>query len=284
MKKIEVHIPKDFYIIAEIGINHNGSLTIAKDLIDVAINCGCNAVKFQKRTVEQVYSKETLEIPRESPWGKTTGDQKKGLELSLDDYDKINEYCKNKIDWFASCWDIQSQEDMKRYNFKYNKIASAMVTHLEFIKQVAIEKKHTLISTGMTQYKDIDLAIEIFEKESCDYTLMHTVSTYPTKDIDCNINMIDTLKKKYNCKIGYSGHEVGLLPSILAVTKGATVIERHITLDRSMYGSDQAASLEPEGLRRLVRDIRSIETISGNGVKIFSDEEKAVAKKLRYFE
>ena len=272
------------YIVAEIGINHNGSLTIAKDLIDVAINCGCNAVKFQKRTVEQVYSKETLEIPRESPWGKTTGDQKKGLELSLDDYDKINEYCKNKIDWFASCWDIQSQEDMKPYNFKHNKIASAMITHLEFIKQVAKEKKHTLISTGMTQYKDIDLAIEIFEKESCDYTLMHTVSTYPTKDIDCNINMIDTLKTKYNCKIGYSGHEVGLLPSILAVTKGATVIERHITLDRSMYGSDQAASLEPEGLRRLVRDIRSIEKISGNGVKIFSDEEKAVAKKLRYFE
>ena len=272
------------YIVAEIGINHNGSLTIAKDLIDVAINCGCNAVKFQKRTVEQVYSKETLEIPRESPWGKTTGDQKQGLELSLNDYDKINEYCKSKIDWFASCWDIQSQEDMKQYNFKHNKIASAMITHLEFIKQVAKEKKHTLISTGMTQYKDIDLAIEIFEKESCDYTLMHTVSTYPTKDVDCNINMIDTLRKKYNCKIGYSGHEVGLLPSILAVTKGATVIERHITLDRSMYGSDQAASLEPEGLRRLVRDIRSIEIISGNGVKIFSDEEKAVAKKLRYFE
>lgn len=272
------------YIIAEIGINHNGSLDISKKLIDVAVKSGCDAVKFQKRDIDIVYSKETLMIPRSSPWGETTEDQKKGLEFTIDDYAEIDDYCKkNKIDWFASSWDINSQKLMRQFNFKHNKIASAMITNIEFVKEVAKEKKHTFISTGMTQYKEIELALEIFNENGCDYTLMHTVSTYPTKDNECNINMIQTLSKKYKCKVGYSGHEVGILPSVLAAMLGASAIERHITLDRSMYGSDQSASLEEDGVKRLVRDIRSIESILGNGVKTILEEEKKIASKLRYF-
>lgn len=273
------------YLIAEIGINHNGSMEIAKKLIDLSVDAGFDSVKFQKRTIEIVYDQETLAIPRESPWGNITEDQKRGLEFSIKEYDEIDSYCKQKgIDWFASSWDIESQTEMQKFRFKNNKIASAMITHELFLNAVASEKIHTFISTGMSTYKDIDKAVEIFKKNECDYTLMHTVSTYPTQDSNCNIKMIQTLKEKYKCKVGYSGHEVGLLPSIIATMHGATSIERHITLDRSMYGSDQSASIESNGMQRLVRDIRSISEIVGSGEKIFSEEEKKIAEKLRYFE
>jgi len=246
---------------------------------------GCDAVKFQKRTIEIVYDEKTLSIPRESPWGGTTRQQKEGLEFSITEYDEIDEYAKLKqIDWFASSWDIPSQELMRKYKFKHNKIASAMLTHLDFLDFVASEKTHTFISTGMTKYDEIDTAISIFKKHKCDFTLFHTVSTYPTNDEDCNIQMINTLRERYKCKVGYSGHEVGILPSILAVANQAVAIERHITLDRSMYGSDQSASLEYDGLRRLVRDIRAFQNVMGDGKKRILDEEIKIADKLRYFQ
>lgn len=273
------------YIIAEIGINHNGSLDIAKKLIDIAAVSGCDAVKFQKRTLEIVYSPEELAVPRESPWGTTNADQKRGLEFSLDQYDEIDAYCRARgIDWFASCWDIPSQQAMRKYEFPHNKIASAMVTNLAFLEEVASERRHTFVSTGMTTYDQIDTATEVFRRYDCPFTLMHCVSTYPTDDADCNIAGVRTLNKRYGVDVGYSGHERGLLPSLLAATMGATTIERHITLDRTMYGSDQAASLEPDGLRRLVRDIRNIPVMTGDGEKIFLDAERPIAEKLRYFE
>jgi len=271
-------------IMAEIGINHNGDISIAKKLIEMAKDAGCDAVKFQKRTMDIVYTKEILDSPRESPWGTTTREQKEGLEFGKTEYDEIDKYCKElNIDWFASAWDIPSFEFLKNYNLKYNKIASAMLLHTEFVEYVAKEKVLTFVSTGMSNINDIDKAVDIFEKNDCPFILMHTVSNYPCKDDKCNILMVKTLKDRYNCRVGYSGHEVGILPSVLSVIYGAEVIERHITIDRAMYGSDQAASLEKRGLELLVRDIRSVKGIIGSGVKEYSDDEKSVAKKLRYF-
>jgi N-acetylneuraminate synthase len=273
------------FIIAEIGINHNGSIDIAKKLIDMAARCGCNAVKFQKRTINVVYKKEFLDSSRESPWGTTQRGQKEGLEFGKNEYDEIDRYCKKVgIEWFASAWDEQSQHFLRKYNLPYNKIASTMLTNIPFLELVAEEKKHTFISTGMCTYKEIDEAIEIFNKNNCPFTLLHCVSTYPSEDDECNILMVKTLKQRYNCDVGYSGHERGILPSTLAVVFGARVIERHITLDRAMYGSDQAASLEKRGLELLVRDSHEVNGILGNGEKIFSEKEKQIAKKLRYFE
>ncbi len=273
------------FIIAEIGINHNGSIDIAKKLIDMAAKCGCNAVKFQKRTINVVYKKEFLDSPRESPWGTTQRDQKEGLEFGKNEYDEIDRYCKKVgIDWFASAWDEQSQHFLRKYNLHYNKIASTMLTNIPFLELVSEEKKHTFISTGMCTYKEIDETIEIFSKNNCSFTLLHCVSTYPSEDDECNILMVKTLKERYNCDVGYSGHERGILPSTLAVVFGARVLERHITLDRAMYGSDQAASLEKRGLELLVRDSHEVNGILGNGEKIFSEKEKQIAKKLRYFE
>lgn len=274
------------FIIAEIGINHNGDINIAKKLIDMAKKAGCDAVKFQKRTIDIVYTKEQLDSFRESPWGTTFRQQKEGLEFGKKEYDIIDKYCKEKeIDWFASAWDIPSLEFLEQYNLKYNKIASAMLTHEDFLDKVASNKKKTFISTGMSDYNNIDRAVNIFREKKCPFILMHAVSTYPCKDEECNIFMVKTLKEKYNCEVGYSGHEVGVLPTVLAVaTIGATVVERHITLDRAMYGSDQAASLERRGLELICRDCREIGRILGTGQKTFSDSEKAVSKKLRYFE
>lgn len=273
------------FIIAEIGINHNGSVEIAKRLIDMANNCGCNAVKFQKRTIDVVYTQEFLDSLRDSPWGTTQREQKEGLEFGKKEYGEIDKYCKKVgIDWFASAWDKQSQFFLNDYTLKYNKIASAMLTNIPFLKSVAEEKKHTFISTGMSTYKSIDKAVEIFKKYNCPFTLMHCVSTYPSDDEECNIIMIKTLKERYNCDVGYSGHEKGILPSTLAVSFGARVLERHITLDRTMYGSDQAASLEKRGLEILVRDSHAVQGILGDGKKHISDKEKQIAKKLRYFE
>ena len=271
------------FIVAEIGINHNGDLNTAKKLIDIASVAGCDAVKFQKRSIEKVYSADILDSPRESPWGKTTRDQKNGLEFSLKQFSIINKYCKKKkISWYVSCWDIESQINMRRFKTKYNKIASAMLTHKELLETVAKEKKHTFISTGMSSLKNIDDAVKIFRKHKCPFELMHSHSSYPMSDDEANLRVIPFLSKKYKCKVGYSGHEIGSYNiCIPAVVLGATSIERHITLDRTMYGSDQAASLEPNGLERLVRDVRSIEKILGDGKKRIWPSELPAQKKLR---
>jgi len=273
---------KPIFIIAEIGINHNGDMLICKELIDVAEDAGCNAVKLQKRDIDQVYTQEMLNSFRDSPWGTTQRDQKEGLEFSVEQYAEVDQYCKEKgIEWFASAWDINSQQFLKQFDCKYNKIASAMIVHKDLLRVVADEKKHTFISTGMTNYEDIQTAIDIFKQADCSFELMHTVSTYPMKDEDANLNMIHTLRNKFKCDVGYSGHEVGLAVSYAAAALGITSLERHITLDRAMYGSDQAASVEPAGFRQLVGAVRKIEKAMGSGEKKVIDAEIPIAKKLR---
>lgn len=270
------------FIIAEIGINHNGDMKVCKQLIDLAVSAGCNAVKFQKRDIESVYSKEILDSYRESPWGKTQRDQKMGLEFNKSQYQEIDNYCKEKkIEWFASAWDLKSQDFLRNFNCKYNKIASAMLVNIALLKKVAEEKKHTFISTGLSTMKDIETAVNIFNDYNCSFELMHCVSTYPMKDTDANLKTILTLKEKFNCNVGYSGHETGLAISYAAVAIGASSIERHITLNRSMYGSDQAASLSPPGLRKLVPELRKIKMALGDGVKKIIKDEIPIAKKLR---
>ena len=271
------------FITAEIGINHNGSMKIAKELIDVASAAGCNAVKFQKRNVEKVYSKKVLDSYRESMWGTTTREQKFGLEFSEKQYSKIDQYCKKKkILWYVSCWDVGSQIQMRKFKTKYNKVASAMLTHKKLLETIAEEGKYTFISTGMSTMKDISKAVKIFKTHDCPFELMHSHSAYPMPPHEANLRMIETLGKKFKCKVGYSGHEISSYSICLAATLlGATSIERHITLDRSMYGSDQAASLEPPGLIRLVRDIRELDFILGDGKKIIWDSELPAQKKLR---
>ena len=271
------------FTIAEIGINHNGNIDIAKNLIDEAVKVGFDSVKFQKRTIDIVYSKEILDSPRESPWGNTHRQQKEGLEFGSNEYDEIDKYCKQKnIIWFASAWDTESLKFLDKYNLNYNKIASAMITDLNFLEEVAKRKKHTFISTGMSSSKNIDDAVKIFSNNNCSFELMHCVSTYPCKSEDVNLNVIDSLKKKYNCKVGYSGHENGIIISLAAYVKGISSLERHITLDRSMYGSDQSASLELRGIRELMNGIEKIKLSMGDGEigKIIEDE-KVIAKKLR---
>lgn len=271
------------FITAEIGINHNGSLDIAKKLIDIAVTARCDAVKFQKRTVEKVYSKEVLDSPRDSPWGKTTREQKIGLEFSINDFKKINSYCKSKkIPWYLSCWDIDSQLEMRQFKTKFNKVASAMLTHEKLLKVISEERKKTFISTGMSTIEDIKNAVKIFRKNNCPFELMHSHSAYPMSINEANLNLIPFLKKKFKCDVGYSGHETAAyLVTIPAVVLGATSIERHITLDRTMYGSDQAASLEPPGLIRMVKDIRMINSILGDGKKRIWDSEIPAMQKLR---
>jgi N-acetylneuraminate synthase len=271
------------FVSAEIGINHNGDIKIAKQLIDAAVSSGCNAVKFQKRTIDKVYSQDVLNSPRESPWGKTQRDQKMGLEFGKDEYDIIDQYCKEKnIEWYASSWDIDSQIFLRNYNLNHNKIASAMLTNLELLKIIASEKKYTFISTGMSTLEQIQDAINIFKENDCPFELQHSNSSYPMKIEEANLKCIQTLKEKFTCKVGYSGHEsIGYLICVAAVVLGATSIERHITLDRAMYGSDQSASLEPLGFQRLVRDLREIETILGDGVKRVWPSEIPVMEKLR---
>ena len=271
------------FITAEIGINHNGSMKIAKELIDVASAAGCNAVKFQKRNVEKVYSKKVLDSYRESMWGTTTREQKFGLEFSEKQYSAIDQYCKKKkILWHVSCWDVGSQIQMRKFKTKYNKVASAMLTHKKLLETIAEEGKYTFISTGMSTMKDISKAVKIFKTHNCPFELMHSHSAYPMPPHEANLKMIQTLRKKFKCKVGYSGHEISSYSICLAATLlGATSIERHITLDRSMYGSDQAASLEPPGLIRLVRDIRELDFILGDGKKIIWDSELPAQKKLR---
>ena len=271
------------FVIAEIGINHNGSIEIAKKLIDIAASAGCDAVKFQKRNVEKLYPKKTLDQPRESPWGTTQREQKMGLEFSVKDYTIIDKYCKKKnISWFASCWDVGSQIQMRKFKTKYNKVASAMLIHEKLLETIAEEEKYTFISTGMSTIKQIENAVKIFNKFKCPFELMHTHSSYPMKIDEANLKLIQTLKNKFKCKVGYSGHETGsYLVSVTASLLGATSIERHITLDRSMYGSDQSASIEPAGVRQLVGAVRKIEIAMGDGIKKFSEAEKIISKNLR---
>jgi|TARA_B100001750_G_scaffold238295_1_gene244617 N-acetylneuraminate synthase len=273
------------YITGEIGINHNGDLSIAKKLIENCKNAGADAVKFQKRTIDIVYSEEMLNQFRESPWGTTQREQKEGLEFSLEEYQQIDTYCKElNIDWYASAWDIPSQDFLNNFDMPVNKVASAMTTNVEFIERVASEKKPTFISTGMCNYEEIQTAVDIFNKQNCKFVLMHTNSEYPSRENKLNLNMISTLTNKYSCRVGYSGHEPSVSPSLIAATLGAVSIERHITLDRSMYGSDQAASLEFVGLKNLVDTIRKLNVVMGDGNKEITEIEQEVAKKLRYWE
>jgi N-acetylneuraminate synthase len=270
------------FIIAEIGINHNGDMSICKELINVAVDSGCDAVKFQKRDIDQVYTQEFLDSPRESSWGTTQREQKNGLEFNFDVYKEIDQYCKKKgIRWFASAWDLNSQKFLQQFDCRHNKVASAMIVYEDLLKMIAKEGKHTFISTGMTTYDDIQKAVDIFKSENCPFELMHTVSTYPMKDENANLNMINTLRDKYQCDVGYSGHEVGLAISNAAAALGITSLERHITLDRSMYGSDQSASVEPAGFRQLVGAVRKIEKAMGDGIKRKIDAESPIADNLR---
>ncbi len=270
------------FIIAEIGINHNGDLDIAKELIDVAHGAGADAVKFQKRTIERVYGPEILNQPRESPWGTTQREQKEGLEFGLDEYREIDAYCREKgIEWFASAWDLESQKFLRRFDLRHNKVASAMIVHEELLRAIASEKKHTFISTGMSGVDDIDRAVEVFRQAGCPFELMHCVSTYPMQDEDANLACIQTLRARYGCNVGYSGHEVGLAVSYGAAALGISSLERHITLNRAMYGSDQAASVEPPGFRALAGAARKIEAAMGDGAIGYHPTEIPIAKKLR---
>jgi N-acetylneuraminate synthase len=274
---------KKIFYIAEIGINHNGSLEIAKKLIDNAKLAGFDAVKFQKRTIDLVYSKELLDSPRESPWGNTQRDQKEGLEFSKKQYDEIDEYCKSKnIIWFCSAWDIESLKFLDQYSLEYQKVASAMIVDIDFLNEVANRKKHTFISTGMCTSKDIENAVNIFRSKNCSFELMHCVSTYPMKIEDANLLRIQSLKEKFRCDVGYSGHESTLSVSYAAAMLGISSLERHITLDRAMYGSDQSASLEKRGMVELISVINRMMSSLGDGkINKILPEEVEIAKKLR---
>ena len=279
-----IPIPRHVFVIAEIGINHNGDLGIAKQLIDMAREIGCDAVKFQKRTIDIVYPKEVLDAPRESPWGTTQREQKEGLEFGKAEYDEIDRYCREVgIAWSASAWDVPSQEFLRQYDLKFNKIASAMITHTDLLKAVAEERKPTFLSTGMSTYDQIDAAVKIMRDHDCPFVLMHCVATYPAAEAELNLQMIHKLRERYQCPVGYSGHEASVSPSVIMVAMGAVAIERHITLDRAMYGSDQAASLEKAGFATLIAQIRKLPVVLGDGVKGISEAEGKNAAKLRYW-
>jgi N-acetylneuraminate synthase len=273
----------NIFLIAEIGINHNGDLDIAKKLMNNAKLANFDAVKFQKRTIDVVYSKEILDIPRESPWGTTTREQKEGLEFSYEEYQEIDKYAKHKnIEWFASAWDLNSLEFLKKFNLNYNKIASAMIVDKNFLKEVAKQKKHTFIATGMSTLENIKDAVNIFTENKCSFELMHCVSTYPMKPSDANLKTISALKKTFNCNVGYSGHENGIAVSLAASFFGLSSLERHITLDRTMYGSDQAASLEFDGMKNLTESLEKFFIAFGESkLGFITEEEKLIAKKLR---
>ena len=268
------------YIIAEIGINHNGDINIAKKLIDLTKIAGCDAVKFQKRTVDIVYTPEELAKPRENPFGDTNGDLKYGLEFNLEDYQEIDRYCKEKeISWFASCWDEKSVDFIDQFDIPCYKIASASLTDDELIRYIRTKRKPIILSTGMSTLEQIDHAVEILGKK--DLIILQTTSTYPALYEEIYLSVIPVLRKRYDVPIGYSGHETGLPSSIAAVALGACVVERHITLDRAMWGSDQAASLGPSGIIKLVSEIRLVESAMGDGVKKVIEREIPIMKKLR---
>jgi N-acetylneuraminate synthase len=267
-------------VIAEIGINHNGNIEIAKKLIDVAVTSGCQAVKFQKRTIDVVYSTEELARPRESPFGTTNGDLKYGLEFGLEQYRQIDRHCREKsIAWFASCWDEASVDFIDQFDVSCYKVASASLTDDNLLRHTRAKDRPILLSTGMSTLKQIDHAVEVLGKK--DLILLHTCSTYPAMYEELNLRVIPMLHERYGIPVGYSGHETGLSTSIATIGLGACVVERHITLDRAMWGSDQAASVEPQGFAHFVRDIRLVETALGDGVKRLGEREEPIMKKLR---
>lgn len=271
------------FLIAEIGINHNGDVEIAKQLIHAAHRAGFDAVKFQKRTIDKVYSKEFLDSPRESPWGTTVRAQKEALELSYEDYQEIDRYCRRLgIPWFASAWDEDSQLFLRQFNLPYNKIASAMLGHWPLLRMVASERKKTFISTGMSTLEEIDAVVDLFRSYDCPFVLMHCNSAYPMPEADANLRCIPMLRERYRCEVGYSGHESSLIKvCVAAVALGAVALERHITLDRAMYGSDQAASISARALDDFVDAVRRIPAILGTGEKVITPLEMEVRKKLR---
>ena len=273
------------FLIAEIGINHNGSLKFAKKLIDLAVKYNFDAVKFQKRDLEVCIPEDQKNVMRDTPWGLMTYlEYKKKLEFSISQYKQIDKYCKKKgIYWFASCWDLNSQKIMRQFKFKYNKVASAMITNIKLLDLISKEKKITLISTGMCNYSDIKKAVKIFKKNKCKFILMHCVSTYPCRDEDLNLSMIKKLKKDFKCTVGYSGHENSVSPTLIAYFLGAEYLERHITLDRAMWGTDQAASLSEKGIKNLSDIVNKIPEIIGRPVKKYFDEEKRMSQKMRYW-
>jgi len=268
------------YIVGEIGINHNGDLGIARRLIDVASVAEADAVKFQKRTVDVVYTADELAKPRENPFGTTNGDLKRGLEFGQDAYQHIDRYCREKkVAWFASCWDEASVDFMEQFNPPAYKIASASLTDDHLLRHHRATKRPMIVSVGMSTLAQVDHAVEVLGTR--DLIILHTTSAYPAKIADLNLRMIPVLRERYGVPVGYSGHEVGLATSYAAVALGAAMIERHITLDRAMWGSDQAASVEPQGLMKLVRDTRTIESGLGDGVKKVTEDEIPIMKKLR---
>lgn len=268
------------FIIAEIGINHNGSVALAKKMIDIAVTTGCDAVKFQKRTVDIVYTKEELSKERKSVFGNTNGDLKRGLEFGEKEYKEIDEYCKKKgILWFASCWDEASVDFMEKFNIPCYKIASASLTDDNLLKYTKSKGKPILLSTGMSTMEEIKHAVSILGEDNL--IIYHCTSTYPTNTEEMNLRVIETFKKEFSCPIGYSGHERGVTPSVIATVLGANSVERHITDDRTNWGSDQAASLETAGLYHMVRDIRQVPILLGDGVKVVYDRERPIIYKLR---
>ena len=273
------------FIIAEIGVNHNGDINIAKKLIDVAMSADCDAVKFQKRIPELCVPESQRNIMRETPWGiMTYMEYRRKIEFGRQEYDEIDSYCKKVgIEWFASAWDTESQKFLQSYEFKNNKVASAMLTNKPLLEMIAAEKKHTFIATGMSTIGEIREAVELFRKHGCPFTLMHSNSSYPMENEEANLLCIHSLQKAFDCNVGYSGHERGIQISLAAVALGATSLERHITLDRTMFGSDQSASLEPHGLQLLVSDVRIIEKALGDGIKRVYESEIPIKKKLRIY-
>ena len=273
------------FLIAEIGINHNGSVKLAKKLIDLAKDSGFDAVKFQKRNPDISTPESQKSKIRNTPWGDITYiDYKKKIEFGQKEYKEIDKYCKKlKIIWFASAWDIESLKFLKKFKSKYNKVASAMLTNLDLVEKIAKEKKLTFISTGMSTIQDIQKTINIFKKNKCKFVLMHCVSQYPCPDEKLNLKMIQTLKEKFKCDVGYSGHETTGSPSIFAYFLGANYIERHITLDRSMWGTDQAASLSKDGMINLTKILKKSFNTVGDGRKNISREEKKMLKKFKYW-
>ena len=268
------------FVIAEIGINHNGQVGLAKKMIDIAVTTGCDAVKFQKRTVDVVYTKEELANERKSVFGNTNGDLKRGLEFSREQYYEIDRYCRERgILWFASCWDEGSVDFINEFNPPCYKIASASLTDDNLLKYTKAKGKPILLSTGMSTMEEIRHAVKILGEDNL--VIYHCTSTYPSNAEEMNLRVIETLKKEFNCPIGYSGHERGVTPSVLAVALGANSVERHITVDRTNWGSDQAASLELAGLSHMVRDIRQVPALLGDGKKVVYSRELPIIEKLR---
>ncbi len=280
----KLFLKKPFFI-AEIGINHNASLDKAKQLIDLAVKCGFDSVKFQKRNPDISTPEQQKPKIRQTPWGEMTYlDYKKKIEFGLKEFNEIDKYCKKKnILWFASAWDLDSQKFLKKFKLKFNKVASAMLTNKKLLHEIAKEKKLTFISTGMSKISEIKECLNIFKKYKCKFVLMHCVSTYPAPLSDLNLNTIVTLKKKFKCEVGYSGHEANVSPSLIAYVLGANYIERHITLDRSMWGTDQAASLSESGMKNLTTMIKKIPAVLGDGKKRITKEEKEMKKKFKYW-